>query len=196
MLQKSKTALFGILPLVLSVLSLTSAGAAPSGGHSLKKAEEVSSNDEATPISPIKLSTFRPKQGEVVELILLAKELALEPGVEPPVVEFLGNKYKLFAFESEDGAAYRALLTVPVVQKVGSTAVTVGPFSTRVIVTDAHYPVQRLTLPPSKKQKLQFRLCVTGLRILMPLRKPAFRPGLVCAALLMESFCQTIFIVA
>lgn len=150
MLQKYKTALFGILPLVLSVLSLTSAGAAPSGGHSLKKTEELSPTDEAAAISPIKLSTFRPKQGEVVELNVLAKDLALDSGAEPPAVEFLGNKYRLFAFDTEDGVAYRALLTVPVVQKVGSTAVTVGPLSTRVIVMDAHYPVQRLTLPPSK----------------------------------------------
>ena len=116
MLQKSKTALFGILPLVLSVLSLTSAGAAPSGGHSLKKAEELSAVDEAAAISPLKLSSFRPKQGEVIELTVLAKELALEPGSEAPPLEFLGNKYKLFPFDSEDGPAYRALLTVPVVQ--------------------------------------------------------------------------------
>ncbi len=149
MLQNSKSALFGILPLVLSVLAMTSAGAVPSGGHSLKVAEKLS-DIEAPEISALKLSTFRPKQGEVVELVVLAKELGLEAGAEPPAVEFLGNKYKLFAFDTDQGPAYRALLTVPVVQKVGSLPLVVGALSTRLIVMDAHYPVQRLSLPPSK----------------------------------------------
>jgi murein DD-endopeptidase MepM/ murein hydrolase activator NlpD len=107
-------------------------------------------DDEGSiPISPIKLSTFRPKQGEVVEVVVAAKDLEMTDGVVPPLV-FLKNSYKLFPFEGIDGPSYRALLTVPVVQKIGSLPLQIGNLSTRLIVMDAHYPVQRLTLPKSK----------------------------------------------
>jgi len=154
LLQSKKSGLLvsSCLSLVLSVLTATSAGAAknPGGGLSASKIAGAEESQGDVAISPIKISNSRPKQGEVMEIVVLAKDMAREAGSEAPALEFLKNKYKLFAFDTEDGPAYRALVTVPVVEKAGLQPLTVGGLSTRVIVTDAHYPVQRLSLPSSK----------------------------------------------
>ncbi len=162
--KKSSLLASSCLSFVLSALTVTSACQAktPGGGFSAstERAEtsQVGQGDVAAVSRPtptaIKISNFRPKQGEVMEVVVLAKDLAQDlaqnAGAEAPEVEFLKNKYKLFAFDSEDGPAYRALVTVPVVEKAGSRSLTIGNLATQVQVIDAHYPVQRLSLPPSK----------------------------------------------
>lgn len=135
------------LILVLLVLDTTSACLAESlsGGRS---ASQTSERDSSAPA--IKVSNLRPKQGEVIEVVVPAKALALEPGSEAPPVVFLKKQYKLFLFEGGEEPVYRALLAVPVVEKAGSQTLTVGNLSTGIVITEAHYPVQRLSLPPSK----------------------------------------------
>lgn len=98
-------------------------------------------NEAADDSSPIVLSTRRPKQGEVLELTVNGVDADSE-------AEFLGNKYKLFP--ANESGAYHCLLPVPVVHKPGPAIIKVGTLCTSVTVVDAHYPVQRLTLPKSK----------------------------------------------
>jgi len=118
----------------------------PSGGHSQSTNSDPSSIEK----SPVRVSNLRPKQGDVFEVVVPAQDLALEPGAEAPPLVFLKKQYKLFAFDGEKGLVYRALLAVPVLEKAAPQSLSVGNFSTIVSITDAHFPVQRLSLPPSK----------------------------------------------
>lgn len=105
---------------------------------------ESSSTSQAT----FKLSSSKVKQGEVVEAIYHGPALTL------PVVEFNSQKYPLFA-EADTASemrSYRGLISVPVVLKTGTKQVKLSgtEFSAPLTVVDAKYPVQRMTLPPSK----------------------------------------------
>ncbi len=65
----------------------------------------------------------------------------------------LGKKYKLFpagADSAADNKDLRALFAVPVVQAPGSYKVVVAGLSEPITVKDAHFQVQRLSLPKSK----------------------------------------------
>lgn len=105
---------------------------------------ESSSNSQAT----FKLSSSKVKQGEVVEAIYQGPALTL------PVVEFNSQKYPLFAEAdtASETRSYRGLISVPVVLKTGTKQVKLSgtEFSAPLTVVDAKYPVQRMTLPPSK----------------------------------------------
>ncbi|MBU6450224.1 MAG: M23 family metallopeptidase [Cyanobacteria bacterium REEB67] len=108
----------------------------------------------------ISLSNKMPKQGEVVEVQVNAADLggdtaggAADQGADSkiPALEVLGCKYKLFPGKTAAGRSiYRALFTVPVVQKPGPQKLICGPLQTNFAVKDAGFQVQRLTLPPSK----------------------------------------------
>ncbi|MBX9938009.1 MAG: M23 family metallopeptidase [Candidatus Obscuribacterales bacterium] len=105
---------------------------------------EISSNTKAT----FRLSSSKVKQGEVVEAIYQGPALTL------PVVEFNSQKYPLFVDNDtvSEPRSYRSLISVPVVLKTGPRQVKLlgTEFSAPVTVVDAKYPVQRMTLPPSK----------------------------------------------
>lgn len=105
---------------------------------------EVSSNTQAT----FRLSSSKVKQGEVVEAIYQGPTLTL------PVVEFNSQKYPLFpdTDTADEPRRCRALISVPVVLKTGTKQVKLlgTEFSAPLNVVDAKYPVQRMTLPPSK----------------------------------------------
>ncbi len=118
---------------------LTAGGADTGAGTGAEALSSASTADPAAEAESISLSNARPKQGEVIELRVK------DPGATEAL--FLGSKYKLFT--GADGV-FRCLLTMPAVQKPGPAKIVVGPLSRSVTIVDAHFPVQRLTLPKSK----------------------------------------------
>lgn len=118
-----------------------------------QEAFAADAGDATNGASPIRLSSSRIKQGEVFQLAVDADDLHLESdSAVPPPVEFLGHSYKLFAVpEHASGKrVFQALVGVPVVQKTGVLTVSVRSLSRQLTVIAAGYPVQRLSLPPSK----------------------------------------------
>jgi murein DD-endopeptidase MepM/ murein hydrolase activator NlpD len=144
-----------LLPVLLSITlalpvlpSLVSPGLS-SGAATALEGTTAREGEENGPT--ITLSNKTPKQGEVVEV----RVSHLASGSEaPPEVEVLGHKYKLFPDKAdsgqESGPGYEALFAVPVVQRPGAYKITVGSASQSFTVRDAHFVVQRLSLPKSK----------------------------------------------
>ncbi|HNB15596.1 MAG TPA: M23 family metallopeptidase [Candidatus Obscuribacter sp.] len=108
-------------------------------------AQEETVSSSAPAPQEVWFSSEKPKQGETVEV-----ELRMPAAVPPPPVEFNKESYKFFPFQAEGGTIYKALFTVPVVMKPGPRSVKIGSTTRNITVVDAHYPVQRMTLPPSK----------------------------------------------
>lgn len=137
-----------LLPVLLSInLALPVLPSLVSPGLSSGAATALEGTDGELEGPTIALSTKTPKQGEVVEVRVSHLGAASEA---PPEVEVLGKKYKLFAVEGESGHDYMALFAVPVVQRPGAYKVVVGSASEPITVKDAHFVVQRLSLPKGK----------------------------------------------
>lgn len=136
------------LLLAISIAAPALSNSLGSGGKSLGYATAFEGTAESAPESAaaIHLSDLSPKQGQVVEVTVPASAFA----DAPPVLEVLGSKIKMFPNKSGDEGIYRALFAVPVVQKPGQYALSVGSMSLKFNVRNAGFVVQRLSLPPSK----------------------------------------------
>jgi murein DD-endopeptidase MepM/ murein hydrolase activator NlpD len=123
------------------------------GSDNIRPVQAAFAADSAEDANAIRLSTTRIKQGEVFQLAVDADALGLTNDSDvPPPVEFLGQSHKLFVVPDHASGkkVFQALIGVPVVEKAGTRTVTVGTHSRQISVIPAGYPVQRLTLPPSK----------------------------------------------
>ena len=93
------------------------------------------------------ISNKSPKQGEAVEVRAPVFGLSIR---SMPQLQALGKGYKLFSSTVDGKQYYCALFAVPVVQKPGTYTVSIGSLSSQITVKDAHFQVQRLSLPKSK----------------------------------------------
>ena len=93
------------------------------------------------------ISNKSPKQGEAVEVRVPVSGLTVR---DLPQLQVLGKSYNLFPIAVLGKQFYSALFAVPVVQKPGNYKVSLGSLSSQITVKDAHFQVQRLSLPKSK----------------------------------------------
>jgi len=137
------------LPALLA-LSLTAPAWSQLPGRGLSYGPATALEDTG-PAKDLVISDQIPKQGQVVQVTVEASALSSGAGgAALPPLEVLGQKYKLFPAAEEGRSIYRALFAVPVVQKPGPYKIAIGALTGQITVKDAHFQVQRLSLPSSK----------------------------------------------
>jgi lysostaphin len=142
---KTKSTILSVLLSITLALPVLPSLVSPGLSFGAATALEGTSGEERG--STIALSNKTPKQGEVVEVRL---SHLTSSGEAPPEVEVLGKKYKLFPDSDQSSHDYVALFAVPVVQRPGAYKVVVGTVGEPITVKDAHFVVQRLSLPKGK----------------------------------------------
>jgi lysostaphin len=106
-------------------------------------AESVDSG--AVNLNGIIVSNDKPVQGEPIKV-------TLSPDVEPAVdtLKFNGETYKLFNDDYGGKTVRTAYIAIPAQMKPGQHQIIAGGAVATISVSDAHFGIQRLTLPKKK----------------------------------------------
>lgn len=108
---------------------------------------------QAASAAEISVSDANPRQGQTIEVKVfgLAAPQETPPSASQPTLKFKDSTVKLFAYDTgSGGSCYRTLLGIPADIDPGKYKITVGPDEKTIVVRDARFPVQHLSLPKSK----------------------------------------------
>lgn len=103
-------------------------------------AETVDAN--AVNLNGIIVSNDKPKQGEPIKVTLGSEA---DPSVE--TFKFNGETYKFFSDDFGGKTVKSAYIAIPAQMKPGKHQITAGGAVATITVSDAHFGIQRLTLP-------------------------------------------------
>lgn len=103
-------------------------------------AETIDAN--AVNLNGIIVSNVKPKQGEPIKVVLGAE---VDPSFD--TFKFNGETYKFFSDDFGGKTVKSAYIAIPAQMKPGKHQITAGGAVATITVSDAHFGIQRLTLP-------------------------------------------------